>query len=161
MPEIYTSEHLVVITSEYENTAREWRMYLTQRWNSLVRENSRILILAGVHGNEDGKVGANDFGLLEDNTKQIPILKRKFAQDVNSKNVRIDLVNVASYQNPEQMDSQKLVQAIKNYNPTILILSFCYSKISELNDILRYSGIYSVLIMRRAGMLYWMKDKER
>ena len=74
MAEIYTSEDLVIITSSYENTAREWRMYLTKNWNRLVRENSRILILAGIHGSDDGELGENDPGLFRDNEKQIPPL---------------------------------------------------------------------------------------
>ena len=67
MSKIYTAEHLVIITSNYENSAREWRTYLNERWNELVRNNSRILVLAGVHGTNQGKVGDNDPGLFQDN----------------------------------------------------------------------------------------------
>ena len=147
MSKIYTAEHLVIITSNYENSAREWRTYLNERWNELVRKNSRILVLAGVHGTNLGKVGDNDPGLFQDNVKQIQILKRKWAQDIDEKNVEVSIVDVATYQDSNEMDNQKLIKSIKDHNPTILVLSFCWSKISDLNDVLRSAGIYTLLIM--------------
>ena len=147
MSKIYTAEHLVIITSNYENSAREWRTYLYERWNELVRKNSRILVLAGVHGTNQGKVGNNDPGLFQDNEKQIQILKRKWAQDIDEKNVEVSIVDVATYQDSNEMDNQKLIKSIKDHNPTILVLSFCWSKISDLNDVLRSAGIYTLLIM--------------
>lgn len=51
--------------------------------------------------------------------------------------------------NASELDEDKLIQAIEKHNPTVLSLSFCYTNVSDLNDILRSAGIYSVLIMSK------------
>ena len=45
------------------------------------------------------------------------------------------------------IDEEKLVAAVKKYNPTIISLAFCHTDVSEINDVLRAAGIYTVLIM--------------
>ena len=59
------------------------------------------------------------------------------------------LEDVASSFNATNLDKEKLIQAIQRHNPTIISLSFCYTNVSELNDILRSAGIYTVLIMSK------------
>ena len=56
---------------------------------------------------------------------------------------------MASNFNSTKLDQEKLIEAIQNHNPTIISLSFCYTNVSELNDILRSAGIYTVLIMSK------------
>ena len=69
------------------------------------------------------------------------ILKKPFLQ--------FALEDVASSFNATKLDKEKLIQAIQRHNPTIISLSFCYTNVSELNDILRSAGIYTVLIMSK------------
>ena len=59
------------------------------------------------------------------------------------------LEDVASNFNATKLDQKKLIEAIQSHNPTILSLSFCYTNVFELNDILRSAGIYTVLIMSK------------
>ena len=47
----------------------------------------------------------------------------------------------------KKLDEEKFVAAVKKFKPTVICLAFCYTDISELNDVLRASGIYTVLIM--------------
>ena len=47
------------------------------------------------------------------------------------------------------MGENKLIQAIEKHNPTVLSLSFCYTDVSELNDILRSAGTYAILILSK------------
>ena len=56
---------------------------------------------------------------------------------------------MASNFNARKLDQEKLIEAIQNHNPTVISLSFCYTNVSELNDILRSAGIYTVLIMSK------------
>ena len=56
---------------------------------------------------------------------------------------------MASSFDASELDPEKLVAAIKKHNPTLISLSFCYTNVSDLNDILRSAGIYTVLIMSK------------
>ena len=40
-----------------------------------------------------------------------------------------------------------MIQAVEKHNPTIISLSFCYTNVSQLNEVFRSAGIYTVLIM--------------
>ena len=45
------------------------------------------------------------------------------------------------------MDEEQLVKIIREHDPNILVLSFCYTDINELNTILRSEGLYADLII--------------
>ena len=51
--------------------------------------------------------------------------------------------------NSTKLDEEKIINAIKKHNPTVISLSFCYTDKNELNDILRSAGIYSKLILSK------------
>jgi hypothetical protein len=136
----------VIITATDVLEARQWRHYLITNWDRLTRKNSRILILAGVHGSENGCIGPSDAGLFKDNQGQLRVLKHKLHKEIEENNIDIALEDVGKHMNPDVLDEDKLVTAIKAYNPTLLILGFCYSQGSELNDILRGAGIYDEMV---------------
>ena len=56
--------------------------------------------------------------------------------------------DVGQHRDKSQLDRDMLVAAVIENNPTVILLAFCFSKISRLNDILRAVGIYSVLIVQ-------------
>ena len=60
MPEAFAEENFVVISSTIPITMRKWRLHLEKNWDKLMKENTRLLVLAGVHGDEDGRLGANE-----------------------------------------------------------------------------------------------------
>ena len=62
----FASEHLVVITSKVAIDALQWRQYMIDNWTKLMRRNSKLLVLAGVHGDHHGKIGDSDKGLYGD-----------------------------------------------------------------------------------------------
>ena len=76
--EVFTSEYCVVITSQIAIDALQWRKYMVDHWSHLTRENSVVLVLAGVHGTPDGQVGGEDKGLLNDYQRQIEYLLNLF-----------------------------------------------------------------------------------
>ena len=166
MSDVFSVENLVVITSNTAIQAHEWRNYLKEKWLSFCRKDARILVLAGVHGHDDGKLGVRDEGLLEDNHGQVRLLKdkskRKFkdmAQDMEEKNMKLDVVDVGKHNNfldevnggneNMKIDSEKLISTIRQFEPTIIILAFCWSRLSELNDVLRAAGVYPEMILNQ------------
>ena len=68
----FEEEKLVVITSKVEIDMMMWRKYLEDHFTRLItRKNSKIYVLGGIHGGEDGRIGKSDKGLLRDITNQI------------------------------------------------------------------------------------------
>ena len=164
MSDVFSVESLVIISSNTAIQAHEWRNYLKEKWSTFCRQDARILILAGIHGNHDGKLGAEDEGLYDDNLGQVRLLKdkskRKFkdmARDMEEKNIKLDVVDVGKHNIVTSetkginegiiIDSERLISSIRERNPTIVILAFCWSRLSELNDVLRAAGIYPEMIL--------------
>ena len=75
MEQVFTAEHLVIITSQVAIDALQWRKYIIDNWSKLMRKGSKLLVLAGIHGAADGTIGEGDQGLLEDYQRQIKFLK--------------------------------------------------------------------------------------
>ena len=142
-------EHLVILTSTDAIVPPEWGRYLEQDWDRLVRQDSRILVACGVHGGDDGRVGDPDYGLVRDNQSQVKYLERKYKEDIDKKNIRIDIVDVGAYFDKTKLDEQKFVKAIQNYKPTMMILGFCYTHVSDMNTILRAGGVYAIMVLKR------------
>ena len=74
MDHTFSSEHLVVITSKTAIDALQWRKYIIDNWTKLMKKNSKLLVLAGVHGDSEGKIGNKDYGLFRDYQKAIKYL---------------------------------------------------------------------------------------
>ena len=153
MDHTFSSEHLVVITSKTAIDVLQWRKYIIDNWTKVMRKNSKLLVLAGVHGDSEGKIGHKDGGLFKDYQKAVKFLTEHKnspidKSDFEEKGMQIILEDVGSHLGPD-LDPERLVSSIKRHNPTVISLAFCYTDISELNDILRSSGIYTVLIMSK------------
>ena len=52
-----TDRWSVVISSTERITMPKWKKYLASHWDRLMPENTRLLVFAGIHGLEDGRLG--------------------------------------------------------------------------------------------------------
>ena len=118
-------------------------------------ENTKLLVLAGVHGRQSGQLGSDEEGFLRDSQGQIDVLQRNRGEDIKAKNIEFEVKDVGqintlsdSDTKARALDEKKFVEAVESFKPTVLILAFCWSRKSELNDLLRSAGIYSTLILR-------------
>ena len=116
-------------------------------------ENTKLLVLAGVHGRQSGQLGSDEEGFLRDSQGQIDVLQRNRGEDIKAKNIKFEVkdvgqINTLSDSDAKAFDEKKFVEAVESFKPTVLILAFCWSRKSELNDLLRSAGIYSTLILR-------------
>ena len=91
--QVFSIENTVIITTNEEISARQTRSLLLKDWDKLTANQKivRILILAGIHGYDDGKLGPLDHGLQRDNENQIKVLKRKLKECATQPN--LDLIN--------------------------------------------------------------------
>ena len=90
-PETFHHENLVIITSTMEINMMQWKMYIEENWERLMTENTRLLILAGVHGRQSGSLGANEDkvkeAFVETSLRQTELLKKEFQEDIKRKNI--------------------------------------------------------------------------
>ena len=81
-PKVFHEENLVIISSSEKISMNKWRIHLKNNWERLMMENTRLLVLAGVHGKEDGALGANELegkdNFMEDSEGQLELLKKRF-----------------------------------------------------------------------------------
>ena len=56
--------------------------------------------------------------------------------------------DVGSHRKRSELDSDAFIAAVKEFHPTMILLAFCWSHKSELNDLLRAAGVYSTLVLR-------------
>ena len=152
MPEAFAQENFVVISSTIPITMRKWRLHLEKNWDTLMKENTRLLVLAGVHGDEDGQLGPNEDKEKEafvcNSEGQIGVLHKNKSDDIAQKNIVMKVEDVGVHRDRSVLDREKFVSAVKDFNPTMILLAFCFSKVSELNDILRAAGIYTGMTVR-------------
>ena len=145
---IFKTEQLVIVTSKIAIDHLEWRKYMLQNWSKLMRPKSKCLVLAGIHGNPDGSLGDPDSGLLNDYQRQIQFLvTKKRKQEVEDNEISFILEDVSKHIKDGKLDNLSLVKTVKTHGCTLLILAFCFTEMSELNDLFREYGIYSTMIM--------------
>ena len=149
--EVFAVENMVILTSKIEIDANQWICHMKRyHWESIIRKNNtRFLILTGTHGQVDGKIGQTDYNMFLDYECAIKGLKEYFKDDIDKYNIEIFLEDVGNYVEASKIYEEKLVAAVKKYKPTVIGLAFCFTEKSEINDVLRAAGIYSILIMSR------------
>ena len=95
----------------------------------------RLLVLTGVHRKEDGELGGNEVkgkdNFVEDSEGQVGRLTKKFKDDIEKKNIQFAAINVSSHRNRLDLDKDKFLSAVKEFQPTIILLAFCWSQMSE------------------------------
>ena len=79
----------------------------------------------------------------------IGILKRKFGKEMEKYNIQVEQVDVGQHKNRSEVDKEKLSRAVKHYNPTRIVLAWCWSRLSEVNDVFAAAGIYPEMIVRQ------------
>ena len=146
---VFTTENFVIVTSNIEIDSLQWQTHFRNNWNQLIRPRSKVLVLAGIHGCKDGCLGSVDEGLLGEYEHQIQFLKRKYKEDLDEKKAEIVLENVGTYKSKVEFNEATFINAVKKHNPTVIMLAFCYTNVSTINDVLRSSGIYTLMIMSK------------
>jgi ankyrin repeat protein len=133
-----------VIRSNGETDMILWRKSLEKNWGLLTKKRGRFLVLAGIKA-EKGKLGDPDHRFVEMSENQVPILKRKFANDMKENNIKITIEDLGKHINNSQLNEESLVKTIKGHKPTAIILAFGWSKESLIDKALQKLGAYADL----------------
>ena len=146
----FRTENFVIITSNIEIDSLQWQKHFQNNWNQLIRPNTKVLVLAGIHGCKDGTLGFVDEGLLKEYEHQIQFLKRRYKEDLEDKKAQFILENVGSHMNEGKFSENTFIKVVKEHNPTVITIAFCYTTVSVIHEILlRSSGIYTLMIMSK------------
>ena len=147
--EIFEAERMVIIKSVKDIDSLEWVEYFIDNWEKFMKKQSKLLVLAGIHGGSCGEIGPKDEYLFNDIKQQIERLEKVKAKDITNQNIEIILVDVGEFydMSTDQLKESQLVETVKKHEPTIISLAFCHTSNSILNDILRSVGIYSKMIL--------------
>ena len=99
-PKVFQEENLVIISSKEPINMLQWSEHLEENWSRLMKENTRLLVLAGVHGKEDGELGGNEVkgkdNFVEDSERQVGRLTMKFRNGIEKKNIQFAVIDVGS-----------------------------------------------------------------
>ena len=95
MEKVFSAEKKVIITSNDQVDALQWRTYILKNWENLMQQkDTKVLVLAGIHGEKDGELGNQDIDLLDDYRRQIKYLmgkrvKKEIQQDIKDYNISV------------------------------------------------------------------------
>ncbi len=78
----FTVHSMVVITSNTAISMFSWKFYLLNNWNRIMKEDTHMLILGGIHGDEDGKLGPTEEWIEQETLFYIKQLEEEKADDV-------------------------------------------------------------------------------
>ena len=144
-----------ILLNSGEVTAKEWRDDIAKNWKELTRNLSdgSIVILSGRHGNEDGQIGKEEDAMIEQDKKQIQVLKRKnpeVQKDMEEKNIRIEVLNVCNYYDKDdKLKLEDIKEKLNEIDPSILVISICHSENLDLRFALEVEGIFARIRITR------------
>ena len=82
-----------------------------------MKENTRLLILSGVHGNNDGRLGDREDKFVSSCEAQVKNLQKNKSEDIEVKNIKFKVEDVGQIdindQSKRELDEDKFVEAVK------------------------------------------------
>ena len=143
----FATENLVIITSKRPIQMIQWRAHLAAQWKEVMKENTRLLVVAGTHGREDGQLGENDSRFVDQSELFLGWFERKYKQDIEDKKIVMKVEDIGKHKDGREVD-EEFIRVLKEFGPTVLLLAYCWSERSELQDILRSAGVYTAMIFQ-------------
>jgi hypothetical protein len=149
-PDGFTVTNDSVINANGEVDIIMWRKFMVAKPELFQKKNACFLVLAGIKG-EKGKVGNPNPMFVEMSENQVPILTRKFENEIRENNIEIIVEDLGKHINDSELNEESLVNSIKEKHrreekgPTVVILAFSWSKGSLIDQALQRSGLYDDL----------------
>ena len=155
-------ENDTIITTKDEITVQEVFNYLSKNLDKF-RVGSQFTIICGVHGYPDGKLGEGDLDLVSDYHAMLEWFHNsvKYPQQAKVVKERQYLMGnpltIFSKKDKNQKDKYvlqnhsrvalkiKFEEMLYKCKPIVLILASCWSHKSEISNILRSVGIFTVM----------------
>jgi len=137
----FKDEHFVIVTAKEKVKMFHWGDYILEEWDRLMKENTKLLILAGVHGTEPvgagvhdnelvSKVGSDDKRFISHSEKQKGIIKKKKG-NYEENGIEIVIQDVSLYKDGDNLNVEKFELKVKELRPTVILIAICWSKHSD------------------------------
>ena len=129
-------------------TWRSWTNFFLSKWQELAKPDARILVVSGSHGGEDGSLTPN---YKEDNFYNQDLMVKNwlentdpFKSDILNKRVSIEVFHLGDYlQDIAAKRDEELTMKLREFEPSMIVLAYCYSGRSILNDVMLANGVTS------------------
>ncbi len=125
--------------------------YMRDNWDSVAGEGANIVVAAGVHGVDDGRIGHADSSLFRQMTKASEKLGVMKGDQIKADNVSLTPIDVGGFYQNERWDWKGLIEAMRSLSPTVVLLAVCWSRQSLLDARIRAGGIYAEAVLRNLG----------
>ena len=133
-----------------------WTKALEARWSEWATQDSHLLIISGTHGGRDGGIEnmREDKFYREDlNVKKH--LEGKYKDEIKTKNMKIDVLNLGELleeAKKKETDKTKVdvrvIEKIRQYKATHIVLAYCFSHVSELQEVMESYGLSGEMRLR-------------
>ncbi len=146
--EEFSSEHNVIIYSNYDARSMDWDDYMRKNWDRLIRRRSSVLVLAGIHGNEDGSLGRVDPELVLDYQEKVKGIQEDYAADLAEREAAVDVLDLAGYVVERTVDgvlerdvnAARLTEDVERRKPTVIVIAFCWTRSDSVASCHRRGG---------------------
>ena len=82
--------------------------------------------------------------------QKVTLVKKDFKDDIEQRNIKLELLDVTEFYDEEnQLDVASLSIQLKIINPSLVLISICYSEKLDLRLALEVEGIFPKLRMSR------------
>ena len=103
----FATENLVIISSKFPIQMIQWRAHLNSQWEQVMKENTRLLVVAGTHGREDGQLGENDQAFADQSERFLVWFERKYKQDIEDKNIVMKIEDIGEHKDGRDKEKKK------------------------------------------------------
>ena len=141
-----------------------WYEAILKFWHILAHKNARILIISGTHGDDKGnlfrKAIRKDGSILdaktfvEEDKKVVEKIKQDKQKEILDDNITFKVVDVFQNETSDGLffDWQKFCEEVRLFSPSSVILAFCFSELSMMNQLLEAEGITANLYLHEDRM---------
>ena len=141
-----------ILLNRREVAAREWRNFILENWQKLTEhlENATILMIAGRHGKESGDIGPYQDTLLWTHEQQVKIMEKNLKEDLEERKLKFVILDVHEvYNQDDELNNKVLKARILKINPSLIVISICFSEILDLRFVLELEAILPNMRLER------------
>ena len=153
--ELFVTYHFVMASKD-EIRVDQWRDYFDSKFHNFVKKNFKILVLSGIHGDDEGSIFPDEMLLIEDTSMVNWLNNSQFCtkrEEIDDLNVKFILVDLAEYIVDGRIDAPSVGDKVRGIAPNAILLTCCYDDVSMVNEFLTSVGMYANLILQEDRMI--------
>ena len=153
--ELFVIYHFVMASND-EIRVDQWRDYFDTKFHVLVKKNFKILVLSGIHGDDEGGIFPDVDLLIEDTSMVNWLNNSRFCtkrKEIDALNAKFVLVDLAEYIVDGRIDAPSVGDKVREIAPNAILLTYCYADVSMVNQLLTSVGMYANLVLQEDRMI--------